>query len=94
MLAPGLLGERDDFGARYCGGKKVTVARGVKEWMLSSNLEELNAVMRGHLMIRRLKKDVLTDLPPKLRQQIPIDVSARHKRVSLPDRGIWCQIQG
>ncbi len=83
MLLPGLLGDRDDFGERYCGYFKEKVARGVEEWTGSSNLEELNAVLCQHLMIRRFKKDVLQDLPPKLRQQICIPVAAKHSRVSL-----------
>ncbi len=83
MLLPGLLGDRDDFGERYCGHVREEVARGVYAWTGSSNLEELNAVLCQHLMIRRFKKDVLQDLPPKLRQQICIPVATKHSRVSL-----------
>ncbi len=83
MLLPGLLGERDDFGERYCGHVREEVARGVYAWTGSSNLEELNAVLCQHLMIRRFKKDVLQDLPPKLRQRISISVAAKHSWVSL-----------
>ena len=39
----------------------------------SSNLDELNSELRSTIMIRRLKKDVLTELPPKIRQIIPMD---------------------
>lgn len=42
----------------------------------ASNLEELNARLRSHFMIRRLKSDVLKDLPPKRRQIIPIQGEA------------------
>ncbi|DBB17338.1 TPA: hypothetical protein ACH3X3_014381 [Trebouxia sp. C0006] len=80
MLLPGLLGDRDDFGERYCGHVKEEVRRGVYAWTGSSNLEELNAVLCQHLMIRRFKKDVLQDLPPKLRQRISIPVAAKHSR--------------
>ena len=83
MLLPGLLGDRDDFGERYCGHVKEEVRRGVYAWTGSSNLEELNAVLCQHLMIRRFKKDVLQDLPPKLRQRISLPVAAKHSRVSL-----------
>ncbi|KAL3146777.1 hypothetical protein ABBQ38_014760 [Trebouxia sp. C0009 RCD-2024] len=78
MLAPGLLGEKDDFGQRYCGGAPEEVAPGVTQWLGSSNLDELNAVLTRHLMVRRLKKDVLKELPPKLHQQILVDVTAAH----------------
>ena len=86
MLVPGILGSRDDFGTRYCGGKKQPIARGAWDWKGSSNLAELNALLQSHLLIRRLKKDVLQDLPAKQRQRIPIEVDPEHikVRVSLP----------
>ncbi len=74
MLVPGLLGSRDEYGQRYCGGKQVFIARGMYDWRNSSNLAELNAVLQKHVLIRRLKKNVLQDLPAKLRQRIPIEV--------------------
>ncbi|DBA78642.1 TPA: hypothetical protein ACH3X1_008561 [Trebouxia sp. C0004] len=73
MLVPGLLGSRDEYGQRYCGGKQVFIARGLYDWRNSSNLAELNAVLQKHVLIRRLKKNVLQDLPAKLRQRIPIE---------------------
>lgn len=76
MLVPGLLGKRDEYGQRYCGGKPLFIARGVYDWRGSSNLAELNAVLQQHLLIRRLKKNVLQDLPAKLRQRVPIEVDA------------------
>ena len=36
----------------------------------ASNLEELQELLTNKLMIRRLKKNVLTQLPPKQRQRI------------------------
>ncbi|XP_005063012.1 PREDICTED: DNA annealing helicase and endonuclease ZRANB3-like, partial [Ficedula albicollis] len=39
----------------------------------ASNLEELHQLL-SEIMIRRLKKDVLTQLPPKVRQRIPFDL--------------------
>ncbi|CAI7789277.1 unnamed protein product, partial [Closterium sp. NIES-54] len=40
------------------------------EFTGSSNLEELHAVLSGTVMIRRLKKQVLPQLPAKRRQQV------------------------
>lgn len=38
----------------------------------ASNLDELHSELRANCMVRRLKKDVLKELPPKIRQIIPI----------------------
>jgi len=38
----------------------------------SSNLDELQNILRSRCMVRRLKKDVLTELPPKRRQIIEV----------------------
>jgi len=53
------------YAKRYCSA--VHTGYG---WDLSgaSNLEELQDKLRSNLMIRRLKKDVLKELPPKVRQ--------------------------
>jgi SWI/SNF-related matrix-associated actin-dependent regulator 1 of chromatin subfamily A len=55
------------FGMRYCNGRQ-----GYSGWDFngSSNLEELNVLLRCKLMIRRKKDDVLKDLPPKIRQVV------------------------
>lgn len=56
---------RAAFGARYCAGF-------LGDWGMdfsgASNLDELHDKLRSTIMIRRLKKDVLTELPPKQRQ--------------------------
>jgi len=57
------------FGKRYCGGELVG-----GEWDFSgaSNLNELQTKLRSKFMIRRMKKDVLAELPPKRRQIIAL----------------------
>lgn len=80
-LAPGMI-QPWDFLRRYCGAEQVTFykknAQGVAEehtaWKFdgASNLQELQAMLRSSIMIRRLKRDVLTELPEKTRQLIPI----------------------
>jgi SWI/SNF-related matrix-associated actin-dependent regulator 1 of chromatin subfamily A len=54
-----------EYMKRYCGGSDYGSAG-------EKNLEELQKRLRASIMIRRLKADVLTDLPPKLRQVIEI----------------------
>ena len=57
------------FTERYCDG-----FMGDYGWNCSgsSNLEELQDRLRSTVMVRRLKKDVLRDLPPKRRQVIEL----------------------
>ncbi|XP_033952027.1 DNA annealing helicase and endonuclease ZRANB3-like, partial [Pseudochaenichthys georgianus] len=52
---------------RYFGGRRQWDTRG------SSNLSELHQRL-SEIMIRRLKAEVLTQLPPKIRQRIPFDL--------------------
>lgn len=62
---------------RYCGPKREEIYRKGKKgkqvvWSFDgvSNLSELRERLRDSCMIRRLKKDVLTQLPPKRREII------------------------
>jgi SWI/SNF-related matrix-associated actin-dependent regulator 1 of chromatin subfamily A len=49
---------------------------GLIDWSGSSNSRELNSIL-NKLMIRRLKKDVLSQLPPKKRQKIEIATDSK-----------------
>ena len=67
------------FGFRYCGA--VNNGYG---WNFggSSNTIELNALLTKHVMLRRLKSDVLKELPPKIYTTIPLDFDrAEYDRV-------------
>lgn len=55
------------FAQRYCG---ATRQRGRIVTVGGTNLGELNKKMRSSIMLRRIKKDVLKELPPKVRQII------------------------
>lgn len=52
----------------------------VKEYKGSTNSQELNYWLSKHLMIRRLKKDVLTELPPKRRIKMSVEISPKDKK--------------
>ena len=58
------------FGIKFCGATQKR--NGDWEYNGASNESELQAKLRTTLMIRRLKDDVLKDLPPKRRQVIEI----------------------
>ena len=63
-----------EFGMRYCDPKILRL--GLVDWSGSSNSRELNSIL-NKLMIRRLKKDVLNQLPPKKRQKIEISTDSK-----------------
>lgn len=79
---------RKRFADRYCGGLRVDhygkeVARG------ATHLDELNKRIRGTVMVRRMKLDVLKDLPDKVRSVLPIDINAAdRKEIRAQDRKI------
>lgn len=57
------------FMQRYCGLKQTRFGY---DYSGASNTEELAARLRSTLMVRRLKADVLVELPPKFRQVIEL----------------------
>ena len=73
-LQPEKWSNRFKFMLRYCNGTK-----GDYGWDFSgtSHLDELNDKLRSTLMVRRMKKDVLKDLPPKLRKVIELPANER-----------------
>jgi SWI/SNF-related matrix-associated actin-dependent regulator 1 of chromatin subfamily A len=48
----------------------------------AGHLEELQEKLRSSLLLRRLKKDVLSELPPKTRQLVPLAVNGAGKVVA------------
>lgn len=56
--------------SRFCHGKKTRYGWDVRG---ASNQEELGRKLREQIMVRRLKKDVLNELPEKTRQIITLD---------------------
>ncbi|KAL2456955.1 chromatin remodeling factor18 [Forsythia ovata] len=63
-----------EYGNRYCKGGVFGVYQG------ASNHEELHNLMKATVMIRRLKKDVLSELPVKRRQQVFLDLGEKEMR--------------
>ena len=69
FLWPAVFGDFFHFARRYCNAYNNGWG-----WNTSgaSNLEELQDMLRANGMIRRLKADVLTELPPKTRQVLAL----------------------
>ena len=68
IINPKLFPKRHDFALRYCEAHKNYF--GGWDMKGSSNLTELQAILENIIMIRRMKDQVLTELPPKIRRQI------------------------
>jgi len=66
-LAPREFGNFFGFAKRYCAAHQ---GRWGWDFTGSSNLEELQERLRSTIMVRRLKKQVLTELPAKRRQVV------------------------
>ncbi|KAL6571732.1 hypothetical protein OROHE_003375 [Orobanche hederae] len=73
-LYPDVYKNVHEYGNRYCKGGIFGVYQG------ASNHEELHNLMKATLMIRRLKKDVLSELPVKRRQQVFLELGEREMR--------------
>ena len=67
-ILPKVFNDYDSFVKRYCDAKESHFKRGVLDVSGASNKEELHLVMTNMAMIRRIKHDVLKELPDKLRE--------------------------
>ncbi|KAF4350534.1 hypothetical protein F8388_014995 [Cannabis sativa] len=70
-LYPDVFKNVHEYGNRYCKGGVFGMYQG------ASNHEELHNLIKATLMIRRLKKDVLSELPMKRRQQVFLDLAEK-----------------
>jgi len=68
MLSPQNFGNYFDFVKRYCG---ANYGRWGLDVSGATNIQELSDKLRATVMIRREKKDVLTELPDKTRVVVP-----------------------
>ncbi|NXS58417.1 ZRAB3 endonuclease, partial [Brachypteracias leptosomus] len=73
-LFPRRFGTWTEYAKKYCDARVRFFGKRT-QWDCrgASNLEELHQLL-SEIMIRRLKNDVLTQLPPKVRQRIPFDL--------------------
>ncbi|KAL3321510.1 hypothetical protein AABB24_039236 [Solanum stoloniferum] len=73
-LHPTVYKNVHEYGSRYCKGGIFGVYQG------ASNHEELHSLIKATVMIRRLKKDVLSELPQKRRQQVFLNLGEKEMR--------------
>ncbi|XP_007494156.1 DNA annealing helicase and endonuclease ZRANB3 isoform X2 [Monodelphis domestica] len=73
-LYPKRFGTWTEYAKRYCNAHlRYFGKRAQWDCRGASNLGELHQLL-SNIMIRRLKNEVLTQLPPKIRQRIPFDL--------------------
>lgn len=70
MIDPALFPFRLQYAAKFCDLHEDQYGRQVMTG--SSNGKELNKILTDTMMLRRLKKDVANDLPPKTRIVVPL----------------------
>mmetsp|Transcript_34297 Transcript_34297/g.82616 ORF Transcript_34297/g.82616 Transcript_34297/m.82616 type:complete len:1136 (-) Transcript_34297:436-3843(-) len=75
-IAPKLFGKYTPFTIRYCDAKRDRFGWNVNGL---SHAEELHERLRP-IMVRRLKADVLHELPPKVRSIVPVTLPRSSKR--------------
>ncbi|CAD8095659.1 unnamed protein product [Paramecium sonneborni] len=71
IIRPDIFGNFKEFGYRYCDPKLSRFTKGI-DFDGASNLKELHFLLTNYIMIRRLKKDVLSQLPEKRRVKVRI----------------------
>jgi SWI/SNF-related matrix-associated actin-dependent regulator 1 of chromatin subfamily A len=96
-LDPESWRDRWHYYRRYCDAKRTmrTVWKGkqrlqIPGWDFSgaTNLEELQDRLRATVMIRRLKREVLKELPPKQRQVLALPAELT-KRTTKEEQQMW-----
>lgn len=72
MVRPDLFPSFFSYAQTYCEPKRTPWGW---EYKGATNLAELHGVLRGSCMVRRLKADVLGELPAKVRHVVPMELS-------------------
>jgi SWI/SNF-related matrix-associated actin-dependent regulator 1 of chromatin subfamily A len=81
-----IISDLADFGSFFSFAKRYANAQNNGYgWDFSgaSHLEELQVLLRSRVMIRRLKREVLTELPPKIRQIIELEAETPEQRAAI-----------
>lgn len=85
LLDPQAFNNYWRYAAKFCDGHKNRFGY---DDTGSSNLGELQTILRESFMIRRLKKDVLSELPDKVRQVITLPTNGLVNMVKAEERKV------
>ncbi|XP_036965140.1 SWI/SNF-related matrix-associated actin-dependent regulator of chromatin subfamily A-like protein 1 [Acanthopagrus latus] len=77
-VRPTLFPRFHEFGVRYCAAKQMTWGW---DYSGSSNLGELKLLLEECLMLRRLKSEVLSQLPAKQRKVVTVTIDGINTRI-------------
>jgi len=69
IIRPDIFWNFLDFAHRYCRPKETSYGM---DYSGNAHAKELHCILEKKMMIRRLKKDVLKELPSKRRQKIEV----------------------
>jgi len=92
IVAPGVFPSFWHFAQKFCGAKHTRFGW---DFTGASNIPELSELLHRTVMIRRLKADVMKDLPPKQYSYVPmaLDDPARYKAAEA-DFIAWLRSEG
>lgn len=76
LLRPDLFPSFWSFADRYCEPRRT---RWGWEYKGATHLDELHEILNSSMMIRRLKRDVLHELPEKVSTIVPLDIKSRRE---------------
>ncbi|VDO58025.1 unnamed protein product [Onchocerca flexuosa] len=79
IIDPKMFPNYRDFAFRYCDGKQGKYSFEAKG---CTNSDELAIILTGSVMLRRLKKDVLDDLPVKRREVVNLTDDSIYTNIS------------
>jgi len=73
LLRKDIFSDFKKFSDRYCPMKEIKYGNSKRITYGECNLDELRCILQSTCMIRRLKKDVLNELPTKRRVKVKLD---------------------
>ena len=80
IIRPLVFRDFKDFGMRYCDPQPRRYGPPGLDYNGSSNLIELKYIMQSGIMLRRMKSEVIRDLPPKIRSVIDIPTEEKLRK--------------